>query len=112
MIGNFGPGAVESASKCPRADTVLLAPLGWAALFGIAFGTSTDTLEGRVLSVGRTSTSSKSCRQTAKIEARGASAKICMDGRTLERVLNEGDTVLLSGQTSPFGVHIESIRAK
>jgi hypothetical protein len=91
---------------------VLIAPLGWAALFGIALGTSTDTLEGRVLIVGRISTSSKGCRQTDKIEARGASANICVDGRTSEPVLNEGDTVLLSGRTSPLGVYIESIRAK
>ena len=93
---------------------VLIAPLGWASLLGLAVGARADDLEGIVLSAGDVSKSSRAsrCKQRAKIAVRGASAAICVEGRTAAPLPIKEGPALLSGHVSRFGVHVESIRAQ
>jgi hypothetical protein len=93
---------------------VLIAPLGWISLLGLAIGARADDLEGIVLSAGDVSKSSRAsrCKQKAKIAVRGASAAICVEGRTATPLPIKEGAVLLNGRVSLFGTYVQSIRAQ
>lgn len=86
------------------------APWGWAAYLGGLSGTA-SRMEVRVVSVDPPRRSSR-CQQHASVELRGAMARVCVDAATIGAVPRAGDTLVVSGRMSRWGVHVESVHSK
>jgi hypothetical protein len=94
------------------AGMVVVSPLGWAALFGWAAGTPSDQLEAKLVSIGESSPSARSCDQSATLELGGATTRICLEDRISGQTPRAGDTLAIVGRTSALGVFIDEIHSK
>lgn len=88
---------------------VITAPLGWAALYGWTTGAPTENLEARVIEIS-VSHPSRWCDQKSKLNFRGASASICVEGRLSGQPPRAGDRVEVSGRLSQLGLFVEQVR--
>lgn len=93
------------------AAMIAMAPLGWAAFMGWATGKDSTTLEARVLSVGEASSSSRGCKQLARLQVLANDASICLDGR-ISKPPRQGDSLSVRGRVSVWGVYIEELQPK
>jgi hypothetical protein len=92
------------------AALIIISPLGWAALLGRMSGTTTD-LEATVLSVEQ-SPGSRYCHLRAELSISGTTASICLDDRVTGKTPAAGNTLLVVGRVSRWGVLIEQVRVK
>lgn len=90
---------------------VALAPWGWAAALGWATGTP-SSVDVRVHSIGALSPGSGGCDQSARLEFKGAHARICLEGRLVGRMPYPGDMVAVSGRVSRLGLYVEQIHGQ
>jgi hypothetical protein len=90
------------------AAMIATSPLGWAAFMGWATGANSTALEAKVLSVDKASTSSRGCKQYARLQILGNEASICLDGR-ISKPPKQGDSLSVRGRVSAWGVYIEEL---
>lgn len=93
------------------AALVLIAPLGWAALFGWVVGTPVESQVVRVES-SRISPESTFCVRVAKLRLGGSTADICLDGRLSGSAPAGGESALVSGRVSALGLYVEELRRR
>ncbi len=90
------------------AGLVAFAPWGWAAAMGWAWGAS-SRVEVHVVSVEAPSPRSRGCDQYAQLEFKGATSRICLEGRLGKQAPVSGETVVVYGRVSRLGLYVESI---
>lgn len=93
------------------AGLVAFAPWGWAAAIGWAVGMP-SRVDVRVASVQVHDERKRNCNQSAQLEFKGATARICLDGRLAGPVPAAGETVAVSGRVSLLGLHVREIHVK
>lgn len=93
------------------AALIAMSPLGWAAFMGWATGKNSTALQAQVLSVGEASTSSRGCKQKARLQVLGNEATICLDGR-ISKPPRQGDSLSVRGRVSVWGVYIEELQPR
>lgn len=86
------------------------APWGWAAYLGELVG-KPARVEVRVVSV-EPPQSSSSCNQYARLEFRGSTGRVCVNTALAGVVPRAGDTVVVAGLVSRWGLHVGSVRAR
>lgn len=94
------------------ASIVAFSPFGWSALAGWAFGSTSESTEAKVISVGDIRSRVGKCDQKASIDIDQAKVSICLEDRVLGATPKPGDTVIILGRRSPLGLFIEEIRRK
>lgn len=90
---------------------VAFVPWGWAAALGWATGTP-SRVDVRISSIGALSPGSGGCDQSARLEFKGAHARICLEGRLVGRMPYPGDMVVVSGRVSRLGLYVERIHGQ
>ena len=86
------------------------APWGWAAYLGELVG-KPARVEVRVLSVEPPQLPS-SCNQYARLEYRGSTGRVCVNTALAGVVPRAGDTVVVAGLVSRWGLHVGSVHAR
>lgn len=86
-------------------------PWGWAALLGWTFG-APSRVDVRVASVQVHDGRKRNCDQSARLEFKGATARICLDGRLAGAVPAADDTVAVSGRVSRLGLHVQQVHGR
>ncbi|EJE52234.1 hypothetical protein PMI14_03037 [Acidovorax sp. CF316] len=92
------------------AAAVGAAPWGWAAYLGELVG-KPARVEVRVVSVEAPRTSS-SCTQYARLEFRGSTDRVCVNTSVTGVMPRAGDTVVVAGRVSRWGLHVGTVHAK
>lgn len=94
------------------AAMIIVAPLGWLALGGWAFGTESEEI-GIITAVGVKHRSARGCHQYATLQIGQTAAEICLDKR-LEggTSLRPGDQVTINGRISLLGTYVEKIQLR
>lgn len=86
------------------------APWGWAAYLGGLVG-KPARVEALVVSVEAPRISS-SCNQYARLEFRGSTGRVCMNTAVTGVMPRAGDTVVVAGLVSRWGLHVGVVHAK
>lgn len=86
------------------------APLGWSAFLGWGTGTPTSGLTARMVSMDEPSPSAKGCRQRADVAFKDVSARVCLEGRIVGPLPEDGDALAVSGRLSSLGLYIDEVR--
>lgn len=91
---------------------VLLSPYGWSALAGWMVGADAPAQQAKVLSVEVERPRYGKCDQHAVLAVDGASARICIEDRSVGDLPKAGDTVSMRGRSSFFGLFVEEVRVQ
>lgn len=86
------------------------APWGWAAYLGELVG-KPARVDALVVSVEAPRISS-SCNQYARLEFRGSTGRVCMNTAVTGVMPRAGDTVVVAGLVSRWGLHVGAVHAK
>ena len=86
------------------------APDGWAAYLGGMAGTP-SRVQARVVSVEAPRLSGK-CNHHAHVAYRGATERICVNTGITGVMPRAGDTLVMSGRISRWGLHVDSVQAR
>ena len=89
---------------------VLLSPYGWSALAGWMVGADAPAQQAKVLSVEVAKPKYGKCDQHAALVIDGASARICIEGRSAGDLPKAGETVSVRGRSSFLGLFVEEVR--
>ena len=90
---------------------LVASPMGWSAALGWGLGTFSRT-EVRLVSLGRLSPGAKGCDQSAEVEFKGASSRICLEGRVRGALPVPGEMVAVSGRISRLGLYVEQVHGR
>ncbi|MBB6562253.1 hypothetical protein HNP48_004962 [Acidovorax soli] len=93
------------------AGMLVASPMGWSAALGWGLGTSSRT-EVRLVSLGTLSPGTKGCDQSAYVEFKGTTSRICLEGRLQGKPPNPGETVAVSGRISRWGLYVQRIHGR
>lgn len=93
------------------AGMLVASPMGWSAALGWGLGTFSRT-EVRLVSLGTLSPGAKGCDQSAYVEFKGTTSRICLEGRLQGKPPNPGETVAVSGHISRWGLYVQRIHGR
>ncbi|WP_428001186.1 hypothetical protein [Acidovorax sp.] len=93
------------------AGMLVASPMGWSAALGWGLGTFSRT-EVRLVSLGRLSPGAKGCDQSAEVEFKGTSSRICLEGRVRGALPGPGEMVAVSGRISRLGLYVEQVHGR